>query len=106
MALRFDQIHGGVVLRAETIKERHSDLFTFLQGDLASTATQCHQPEETCAESLVYLSEKKHLDCVASHNPAIVIVHDKLLPQIHTDQQWQGCLFSVTAIPCAMAALL
>ena len=35
MALRFDQIHGGVVLRAETIKDRHSDIFTFLQGDLA-----------------------------------------------------------------------
>src|SRR6202453_4891489 len=106
MALRFDQIHGGVVLRAETIKDRHSDIFTFLQGDLASTATQCHQPEETGTESLVYLSEQKHVDCVVSHDPAIVIVHDKLLPSINAAQEWRGCLFSVTAIPSAMAALL
>ncbi len=94
------------MLRAETIKDRHSDIFTFLQGDLASTATQCHQPEETGSESLVYLSEQKHLDCVVSHDPAIVIVHDKLLPSIHAGQEWRGCLFSVTAIPSAMAALL
>ena len=94
------------MLKAETIKERHSDIFTFLQGDLTSTATQCHQPEETGSESLVYLSEKKHLDCVANHDPAIVIVHDKLLPAINAAQQWRGCLFSVTAIPSAMAALL
>ena len=81
------------MLRAETIKERHSDIFTFLQGDLASTATQCHQPEETGSESLVYLSEQKHLDCVVSHDPAIVIVHDKLLPSINTGQQWRGVCF-------------
>jgi UDP-3-O-[3-hydroxymyristoyl] glucosamine N-acyltransferase len=94
------------VLRAETIKERHSDIFTFLQGDLAATATHCHQPEETNSESLVYLSEQKHLDTVACHEPAIVIVHSKLLPSINSTREWQGCLFSVTAMPSAMAALL
>jgi UDP-3-O-[3-hydroxymyristoyl] glucosamine N-acyltransferase len=94
------------VLRAETIRDRHSDIFTFLQGDLASTATYCHQPEETGSQSLVYLSEQKHLDCVLTLDPAIVIVHDKLLPSINAAQQWRGCLFSVTAIPSAMAALL
>ena len=94
------------MLRAETIKERHSDIFTFLQGDLAATATHCHQPEETSSESLVYLSEQKHLDTVACHEPAIVIVHSKLLPSINATREWQGCLFSVTAMPSAMAALL
>lgn len=94
------------MLTAETIKDRHSDLFTFLQGDLASTATQCHQPEETGPESLVYLSEQKHLDTVLPRHPAIVIVHDKLLPAINPTQEWRGCLFSVPAIPSAMAALL
>ena len=94
------------MLTAETIKERHSDLFTFLQGDLSATATHCHRPEETGSESLVYLSEQKHLDAVSRLKPAIVIVHDKLLPSIDAAQPWQSCLFSVAAIPSAMAALL
>ncbi len=94
------------MLKAETIKERHSDLFTFLQGDLSAVALHCHQPEETGSQSLVYLSELKHLDAVWRLHPAIVIVHAKLLPAINATQQWEGCLFSVAAIPAAMAALL
>lgn len=94
------------MLRAETIKDRYSDIFTFVRGDLSATATECHQPEETGSQSLVYLSERKHLDAVLNLHPAIVIVHDKLLPAIDSTQHWQGCLFSVKAIPSAMAALL
>jgi UDP-3-O-[3-hydroxymyristoyl] glucosamine N-acyltransferase len=101
-----NQIPGGFVLRAETIKERHSDLFTFLQGDLTATATQCHRPEETDSQSLVYLSEQEHLDTVLRVDPAIIVVHAKLLPGINGAHHWGGCLFSVTAIPSAMAALL
>ncbi len=94
------------MLRAETIKNRHSDLFTFVQGNLAATATVCHRPEETCAESLVYLSNRKQLDAVSSPDAAILILHKDLLPGINDGQRWRGCLFSVPAIPPAMAVLL
>jgi UDP-3-O-[3-hydroxymyristoyl] glucosamine N-acyltransferase len=94
------------VLRAETIRSQHADLFTFVQGDLEATATTCHRPEETCAESLVYLSNRKQLDAVASNDAAILILHEDLLPGINAGQEWRGCLFSVPAIPAAMAALL
>jgi UDP-3-O-[3-hydroxymyristoyl] glucosamine N-acyltransferase len=94
------------VLRAETIRDAHSDLFTFVQGDLESTAKICHRPEETCPDSLVYLSNRKQLEAVASPDAAILILHKDLLPQINDNRQWRGCLFSVPAIPAAMAALL
>jgi UDP-3-O-[3-hydroxymyristoyl] glucosamine N-acyltransferase len=95
-----------MVLRAETIREQHSDLFTFVQGDLESTAKICHRPEETCPDSLVYLSNRSQLEAVSSADAAILILHKDLLPEINATQQWGGCLFSVTAIPAAMAALL
>jgi UDP-3-O-[3-hydroxymyristoyl] glucosamine N-acyltransferase len=94
------------VLRAETIRSQHADLFTFLRGDLQATATVCHRPEDTCAQSLVYLSDSKQLESNDCANAAILILHRKLLPQIDAHQHWRGCLFSVTAIPAAMAALL
>ncbi len=94
------------MLRAETIRSRHSDLFTFVQGDLQATATICHRPEETCAESLTYLSNRKQLEAVACPDAAILILHQDLLPGINAAHKWRGCLFSVPAIPAAMAALL
>jgi UDP-3-O-[3-hydroxymyristoyl] glucosamine N-acyltransferase len=94
------------VLRAETIRSEHSDLFTFVQGDLESTAKICHRPEETCSDSLVYLSNRRQLEAVSSPDAAILILHKDLLPEINAGQRWRGCLFSVSAIPAAMAALL
>jgi UDP-3-O-[3-hydroxymyristoyl] glucosamine N-acyltransferase len=94
------------VLKAETIRNEHSDLFTFVQGDLRSTARICHRPEETCPDSLVYLGNRKQLEAIASPDAAILILQKDLLSQITAQQQWRGCLFSVAAIPAAMAALL
>jgi UDP-3-O-[3-hydroxymyristoyl] glucosamine N-acyltransferase len=94
------------VLRAETIRSQHSDIFTFLQGDLDATATVCNRPEDTCRESLVYLSDAKQLEPNLCLDAAILIVHRKLLAEINISQDWRGCLFSVAAIPPAMAALL
>jgi UDP-3-O-[3-hydroxymyristoyl] glucosamine N-acyltransferase len=94
------------VLRAETIRNEHSDLFTFVQGDLEATAKICHRPEEICDDSLVYLGDRKQLEAVSSPNAAILILHEDLLSEIGAKRQWRGCLFSVAAIPAAMAALL
>ncbi len=94
------------MLRAETIRSQHADLFTFVQGDLAATATICNRPEETCRESLVYLSNRKQLEAIACPDAAILILQEDLLPGINTGQKWRGCVFTVSAIPPAMAALL
>lgn len=94
------------MLRADTIRNEHSDLFTFVQGDLESVAKICHRPEEICPDSLVYLGDRKQLKAVSSPDAAILILHKDLLPEINIKQPWRGCLFSVTAIPAAMAALL
>ena len=91
------------MLRAETIRSQHSDIFTFLQGDLDATATVCHRPEDTCRESLVYLSDSKQLESNACLDAAILIVHRKLLADIDVNRDWRGCLFSVAAIPPALA---
>ncbi len=94
------------MLRAGTINSQHADIFTFLLGDLEATATICHKPEETCAQSLVFVSDQKQLDNPLCQSAAIVILHRKLLPAFDEALKWQGCLFSVSAIPAAMAALL
>jgi UDP-3-O-[3-hydroxymyristoyl] glucosamine N-acyltransferase len=94
------------VLTAETICSHHADLFTFVKGDLSARATFCHQPEETSRGSLVYVSDESNLIAAPCLDAAILILHRKLLPLINDSQQWRGCLFSVAAIPAAMAALL
>jgi UDP-3-O-[3-hydroxymyristoyl] glucosamine N-acyltransferase len=94
------------VLRAETIRTEHADVFTFLQGNLDSYATVCNRPEESCPRSLVYLSDEKHLTEESSRSAAILIIHKSLLPQMQDIAQWPCCIFSVSAIPLAMATLL
>jgi len=32
------------MLHAQIVQSRHADVFTFLQGDLATVATNCHPP--------------------------------------------------------------
>lgn len=99
-------IHGGCVITAETIRNQHADIFTFLQGDLNATATVCQPPEDTCPQSLVYLSDAKQLDIHACRDAAILILHRSLVSEIPASRAWRGCLFSVDAIAPAMAALL
>ena len=94
------------MLRADTIRSDHADLFTFLQGDLEATATFCARPEDSCPQSLVYLSDSKQLESKVCLDAAILILHRKLLPEIDASLHWRGCLFSVAAMPAAMAALL
>ena len=93
------------MLEASTIQSRHSDLFKYRRGNLHATASVCRVPEETCADSLVYLSDSKHLTTQAYQSAAILIVHERLLPQVPDEDQWSGCLFTVSSIPTAMATL-
>jgi translation initiation factor 6 (eIF-6) len=45
------------MLTAQTIKNQHSDIFTFLHGDLDIKALHCHIPQEALLGSLVYVSD-------------------------------------------------
>ncbi len=62
------------MLSAQTILDRHSDVFTFLHGDLKVSANHCHIPEEALIGSLVYVSNAAQLCEARRHQPAIIIV--------------------------------
>jgi len=49
------------MLTAQTIKNQHSDVFTFMHGDLQIGASHCHVPEEALLGSLVYVSDAGQL---------------------------------------------
>jgi UDP-3-O-[3-hydroxymyristoyl] glucosamine N-acyltransferase len=94
------------MLAAQTIKDHHADLFTFLQGSLQGLATQCNRPEDACAGSLVYVSEIGQLGEAHLHKPAILIVQAKLADHVRSMVDTGSCIFSVAAIPMGMAVLL
>ena len=55
------------MLAAQTIKNQHSDVFTFLHGNLESAANHCRIPEESCLRSLVYASDLEQLEQLSVH---------------------------------------
>ena len=94
------------MLSAQTIKDDHSDLCTFLQGDLSSRADQCQSPEDACPSSLVFVNEATQLDEAHSHIASICIVDAKIAHRVVDLVDPKSCFFSVRAIPMAMAVLL
>jgi len=42
----------SIMLTAQAIKNQHSDIFTFLHGDLEIGASHCHVPEEASLGTL------------------------------------------------------
>jgi UDP-3-O-[3-hydroxymyristoyl] glucosamine N-acyltransferase len=94
------------MLTAQVIKNQHSDIFTFLQGNLAAAANYCHVPEEASADSLVYVSDAAQLAEAQRRNAAILIVPTKLADCVKTPQSAGGCLFAVKNISMGMATLL
>jgi UDP-3-O-[3-hydroxymyristoyl] glucosamine N-acyltransferase len=94
------------MLDAQTVKDRHSDVFTFLHGDLTRSASQCHVPAESMAGSLVYVSDACQLAEARSHQPAILIVPTRMTACVSAVADAEGCCFSVGSIPMGMAVLL
>jgi UDP-3-O-[3-hydroxymyristoyl] glucosamine N-acyltransferase len=94
------------MLTAQTIKNKHSDIFTFLHGDLDIGASQCHIPEEALQGSLVYVSDEKQLAEARCHKPAILIVPAKMSGCVNTVMDAESCCFSVQSISMGMAVLL
>ncbi len=94
------------MLSAQLIKNQHSNIFTFLHGNLEYTATQCRVPEEASPESLVYVSTEDQLAEARRHKPAILIVHANMAEQVGAATDADSCCFSVKNISMGMATLL
>jgi UDP-3-O-[3-hydroxymyristoyl] glucosamine N-acyltransferase len=94
------------MLTAQTIKNSHSDIFTFLHGNLETVATGCHVPEEAVFGSLVYVSDGAQLAEARRHKPAILIVPAKLAGNAFAVVDGESCCFSVKDISMGMAILL
>ncbi len=94
------------MLSAQTIKNQHADIFTFLHGNLEFAADECHVPDESSAHSLVYVSDAAQLAEARLHPPAILIVHAKMAARTCAVADAASCCFSAKNIPMAMAVLL
>lgn len=95
------------MLSAQTIQNDHSDLFTFLQGNLALKANTCNSSADSSLQSLVYVNEVAQLDEAHSHKAPILIVDAKIAHHVCSlVEPAASCFFSVRAIPMAMAVLL
>jgi len=94
------------MLTAQTIKNLHSDIFTFLHGNLETAASHCHVPEEALLGSLVYVSDPEQLAEARRHKPAILIVPAKMTCSVDALMDADSCCFSVQSISMGMAVLL
>jgi UDP-3-O-[3-hydroxymyristoyl] glucosamine N-acyltransferase len=94
------------MLIAQTIENRHSDVFTHLHGNLQLSASHCHVPEEASTGSLVYASDAAQLAEARLHQPAILVVPAKMSGCLDASTDADSCCFSVQSIPMGMALLL
>jgi UDP-3-O-[3-hydroxymyristoyl] glucosamine N-acyltransferase len=94
------------MLSAQAIKNQHSDIFTFLRGNLEMAAMHCHIPEEALPQSLVYVTDAAQLCEARLHKPAILIVHVNMADRICAVEDGDSCCFSVKNISMGMAILL
>jgi UDP-3-O-[3-hydroxymyristoyl] glucosamine N-acyltransferase len=93
------------MLKAQTIRSDHADVFTFLQGNLGACASSCHTPDETDDASLVFVSRPEQLAAAIRLKAAIIVVHRRIA-QLVEDSGTTSCCFAVSAIPTAMTVLL
>jgi len=94
------------MLTGQTIKNRHSDVFTFIAGNLLNPASHCEVPECAFAGSLVYASTHAQITEALLRRPAILIVSSHLSASVGTAEPRDTCCFSVSHIPTGMAQLL
>jgi UDP-3-O-[3-hydroxymyristoyl] glucosamine N-acyltransferase len=94
------------MLSAQAIKNHHSDIFTFLHGNLEAAAEHCHIPAESATHSLVYVTDAAQLSEARRHRPAILIVHADVAGRLCPLADAGTCCFSVRNISMGMAILL
>ncbi|MGA2778769.1 MAG: UDP-3-O-(3-hydroxymyristoyl)glucosamine N-acyltransferase [Steroidobacteraceae bacterium] len=94
------------MLAAQTINNVHSDVFTYLGGNLDRCASFSHVLEESTTGSLVYISDLAQLAPALRRNPAILIVHTKICGSLIAEVGADTCCFSARNISLGMAVLL
>jgi UDP-3-O-[3-hydroxymyristoyl] glucosamine N-acyltransferase len=94
------------MLSAQTIKNHHSDIFTFLHGNLDTVAAHCRVPEDAASSSLVFVSDATQLAEARSRNPAILIVPAKMAGCVALAVDAESCCFSVANVSMGMAILV
>ncbi len=94
------------MLTAQMIKNRHSDVFTYLHGNLCSSASRCHVPDEASSQSLVYVSDAAQLHEAVRRKPAILIIQAKFAEEAPSVADMDTGCFSVQNISMGMAVLL
>ena len=94
------------MLSAQLVENRHSDVFTFLHGNLERVASHCRVPEEASQQSLVYVSNAAQLAEARRHKPSILIVHANMADSVSPLADADSCCFSVKNISMGMATLL
>jgi len=94
------------MLKAQTIRNDHADVFTFLSGNLEARASACHRPVEARADSLVFASRPEQLAEALRRKAAIIIVQQKIAHLVGAGEPGTGCCFAAPAIPMAMVVLL
>ena len=94
------------MLTGQTIKTHHADVFTFLQGNLQTQATDCKIPVLALGGSLVYASTGEQAAEALLHRPAILVVSAQLNGAIDSADKGDTCCFSVHSISMGMARLL
>jgi UDP-3-O-[3-hydroxymyristoyl] glucosamine N-acyltransferase len=94
------------MITAQAIKAKHSDVFTFMRGDLQAAASRCNTPENACPASLVFISNANQLTQACSHAPAIIVLHSKIAAVLAPASETGTCYFSVGNVAVGMAILL
>src|SRR5271170_2144766 len=94
------------MLSAQTIQNQHSNIFTYVHGNVEIAASHCDVPEDATPRSLVHVIDAAQLAEARRHNPAILIVPAKIAACLGSPADSEGCCFSVTNISMAMAILL
>jgi UDP-3-O-[3-hydroxymyristoyl] glucosamine N-acyltransferase len=94
------------MITAQAIQAQHSDVFTFVRGDLQAAATRCITPENACPASLVFISSLSQLTEACSHSPAIIIAQAKIVAALPAVPDPGTCYFSVGSVSVGMAMLL
>jgi len=93
------------MITAEAIKSKHSDVFTYLHGNLGSSAANCRVPADSCSASLVFVSDAQQIAQAFSHQPAIIVCLSTVSDSLKAAND-QTCCFSVKVMPVGMATLL
>jgi UDP-3-O-[3-hydroxymyristoyl] glucosamine N-acyltransferase len=94
------------MLHAHTVQSRHSDEFTFLQGNLEAVAASCRSPGDGGPHDLVFVTDAAQLATARQRGASILVVQRAMADLLAAHEAAFGCCFAVSSVPMGMALLL